>query len=85
MFVIVGLREKHKQELENMTLITQPFKTLKLFIVAVLQYITRSLVYLLTHVVWLMLFVTLTVAAGLLFLSVDGPHGKVLLIAYYLH
>lgn len=85
MFVIVGLREKHKQELENMTLIAQPFKTLKLFIVAVLQYITRSLVYLLTHVVWLMLFVTLTVAAGLLFLSVDGPHGKVLLIAYYLH
>ncbi|KAL7607280.1 hypothetical protein Lser_V15G19122 [Lactuca serriola] len=58
-----------------MTLITQPFKTLKLFIVAVLHYITRSLVYLLTHVVWLMLFVTLTIAAGLLFLSVDGPHG----------
>nr|KAJ0198806.1 hypothetical protein LSAT_V11C600304580 [Lactuca sativa] len=73
---ISGLREKDKQEHENMTLIAQPFKTLKLFIVAVLQYITRSLVYLLTHVVWLMLFVTLTVAAGLLFLSVDGPHGK---------
>ncbi|CAH1449715.1 unnamed protein product [Lactuca virosa] len=73
---ISGLREKHKQELENLTLIAQPFKTLKLFIVAVLQYIRRSLVYLLTHVVWLMLFVTLTVAGGLLFLSVDGPHGK---------
>nr|KAJ0184902.1 hypothetical protein LSAT_V11C900498530 [Lactuca sativa] len=40
---ISGLREKHKQELDNMTLIAQPFKTLKLFIVAVLQYITRSL------------------------------------------
>ncbi|CAI9289661.1 unnamed protein product [Lactuca saligna] len=40
---ISGLREKHKQELENMTLIAQPFKTLKLFIVAVVQYISRSL------------------------------------------
>ncbi|CAI9259922.1 unnamed protein product [Lactuca saligna] len=40
---ISGLCEKHKQELENMTLIAQPFKTLKLFIVVVLQYITRSL------------------------------------------
>ncbi|KAI3496539.1 hypothetical protein L1887_38904 [Cichorium endivia] len=73
---ISGLREKHKQELENLTLISQPFKTLKLFIVAVLQYLRRSLVYLLTHVVWLMLFVTLTVTGGLLFLSVDGPYGK---------
>lgn len=73
---ISGLREKHKQELENLTLISQPFKTLRLFIVAVLQYLRRSLVYLLTHVVWLMLFVTLTVTGGLLFLSVDGPYGK---------
>lgn len=73
---ISGLREKHKQEVENLTLIAQPFKTLKLFTVAVAQYLRRSLVYLLTHVVWLMLLLTLTLAGGVLFLSVDGPHGK---------
>lgn len=73
---ISGLREKHKQELENLTLVAQPLKTLKLFIVAVVEYIRKSLVYLLTHVVWLMLFVSLAVAGGLLFLSVDGPYGK---------
>ncbi|GJX50899.1 hypothetical protein Tco_0277744 [Tanacetum coccineum] len=71
---IVGLREKHEQELENLTLFLQPFKTLKLFIVAVAQYLRRSLVYLLTHGVWLMLFIVVTVVGAVLFLSADGPH-----------
>ncbi|KAK9076894.1 hypothetical protein SSX86_005229 [Deinandra increscens subsp. villosa] len=71
---ISGLREKHKQELENLSLTSQPFKTLKLFIVAIAQYLQRSLIYLLTHGVWLM-FLVIAVAAGVvLFLSVDGPH-----------
>ncbi|KAM0016223.1 hypothetical protein Hdeb2414_s0030g00708241 [Helianthus debilis subsp. tardiflorus] len=71
---ISGLLEKHKQELENLTLTSHPFKTLKLFIVAVAQYLQRSLVYLLTHGVWLMLLVIVTVAGVVLFLSADGPH-----------
>nr|GEV55329.1 vacuole membrane protein KMS1 [Tanacetum cinerariifolium] len=70
----IGLREKHEQELENLTLFLQPFKTLKLFIVAVAQYLRRSLVYLLTHGVWFMLFVVVTVVGAVLFLSADGPH-----------
>lgn len=72
---ISGLREKHEQELENLTLTSQPFKTLKLFIVAIAQYLRRSLVYLLTHGVWLMLSVIFIVAGGILFLSTDSPHG----------
>lgn len=73
---ISGLREKHKQELENLTLFLQPLKTLKLFIVAVAEYLRRSLVYLLTHGVWLMLLVAVSVAGAAFFLSADGPHGK---------
>nr|XP_043629182.1 vacuole membrane protein KMS1-like [Erigeron canadensis] len=73
---ISGLREKHKQEIENLTLTSQPFKTLKLFIVAVAQYLRRSLVYILTHGVWLMILLSVTVAGAVLFLSADGPYGK---------
>ncbi|XP_024959411.1 vacuole membrane protein KMS1 [Cynara cardunculus var. scolymus] len=73
---ISGLREEHRQELENLTLTSQPFKTLKLFTVAIVEYIRRSLIYLLRHGGWLMLLVTVTVAGGVLLLSIDGPHGK---------
>lgn len=73
---ISGLREEHRQELENLTLTSQPFKTLKLFTVAIVEYIRRSLIYLLRHGGWLMLLVTVTVAGGVLLLSMDGPHGK---------
>ncbi|KAM0016449.1 hypothetical protein Hdeb2414_s0029g00706821 [Helianthus debilis subsp. tardiflorus] len=72
---ISELREKHKQELENLTLTSQPFQTLKLFIVAVVQYLKRSLVYLFTHGVWLMLLAIVTVAGVVLFLSSNGPRG----------
>ncbi|KAD4179807.1 hypothetical protein E3N88_28398 [Mikania micrantha] len=72
--MFVELHEKHKQELENLSLASQPFKTLKFFIVAVAQYLQRSLIYLVTHGVWLMLLVIVTVAGVILFLSTDGPH-----------
>ncbi|KAL8239600.1 hypothetical protein R6Q59_016167 [Mikania micrantha] len=72
---ISGLLEKHKQELENLTLTSQPFQTFKFFIVAIAQYLRRSLVYLLTHGVWPMLLALVTVAGVVLFLSVDSPRG----------
>ncbi|KAK9073885.1 hypothetical protein SSX86_006479 [Deinandra increscens subsp. villosa] len=62
--MFAGLHEKHKQELESLTLTSQPVQTLKLFIVAIAQYLQRSLVYLLTHGVWLMLLVIVTVAGA---------------------
>ncbi|KAK3027246.1 hypothetical protein RJ639_041664 [Escallonia herrerae] len=71
-----GLREKHEQELENLTLTTQPFKTLKLFIFAVIQYLKRSILYLLTHGGWFMLLSTILLLSGVLLITIDGPHEK---------
>ncbi|KAI3469557.1 hypothetical protein Pfo_026220 [Paulownia fortunei] len=71
-----GLRTKHQQELENLTLISQPFKTLKLFILAVRQYLRKSVAYLLSHGSWFMLLSTIVVITGILLLTVDGPHEK---------
>ncbi|PON80110.1 SNARE associated Golgi protein [Parasponia andersonii] len=70
------LREKHQQDLENLTLSTQPFKTLKLFVLAVLQYIRRSISYLLAKGGWLMLLSTVALAIGILLMTIDGPHEK---------
>ncbi|KAK3021576.1 hypothetical protein RJ639_046283 [Escallonia herrerae] len=73
---ISGLREKHEQELENLTLTIQPFKTLKLFILAVIQYLKRSVFYLLTHGGWFMLLSTILLLSGILLITIDGPHEK---------
>lgn len=82
---ISGLRERHKQELESLTLTSQPFKTSKLFILAVIQYLKRSLAYLLTHGGLLMLLSTVMVIVGVLLLAIDGPHGKLVeeLLEYF--
>ncbi|KAK4434019.1 Vacuole membrane protein KMS1 [Sesamum alatum] len=73
---ISGLRMKHQQELENLTLTQQPFKTLKLFILAVTRYLSRSAAYLLSHRGWLMLLSTVVAVAGVLLVTIDGPHEK---------
>lgn len=77
MLNLVALREKHEKEVENLTLTTQPFNTLKLFVEATVLYIKRSISYLLAHGGWFMLITTLLVAFGVLLVTVDGPHGKV--------
>lgn len=73
---ILGLRMKHQQELESLTLTTQPFKTLKYFILAVILYVKRSVLYILAKGGWLMLLSTLVMAIGLLLMTFDGPHEK---------
>ncbi|PIN19831.1 Vacuole membrane protein VMP1 [Handroanthus impetiginosus] len=73
---ISGLRIKHQQELENLSLSSQPFKTLKLFLFAVIQYLKRSSSYLLSHGGWLMLLSTIVVIVGILLVTLDGPHEK---------
>ncbi|KAF8079867.1 hypothetical protein N665_0996s0021 [Sinapis alba] len=70
------LREKHAKEVKNLTLMTQPLNTLKLFVEAYVLYIKRSVSYLIAHGVWFMLVTTLLVASGVLLVTVDGPHGK---------
>ncbi|CAL5347165.1 hypothetical protein CsSME_00033429 [Camellia sinensis var. sinensis] len=73
---IQGLHAKHKQELENLTLTTQPFKTMKFFILAIIQYLKKSVLYLLAHGGWLMVLCTFVVLLGILLVTIDGPHEK---------
>ncbi|KAJ1423793.1 SNARE associated Golgi protein [Sesbania bispinosa] len=70
------LHIKHQLELENLTLTTQPFKTLKFFTLAVIQYLKKTALYLLAKGGWLMLFSFVVGALGILLLTVDGPHEK---------
>ncbi|XP_068652541.1 vacuole membrane protein KMS1-like [Aristolochia californica] len=71
-----GLEEKHRVELENLTLMTQPFKTMKFFILASVQYLKRSVLYLLSRGVWLMLLGVVSVASGLWFIGVGDAYEK---------
>ncbi|XP_022868669.1 vacuole membrane protein KMS2-like [Olea europaea var. sylvestris] len=73
---IAGLHAKHQQELENLMLTTQPTKTLKLFILAVIQYVRRSISYVLSHSGRLMLLSSIVILAVVLLVTIDGPHEK---------
>ncbi|URD73457.1 SNARE associated Golgi protein [Musa troglodytarum] len=74
--LISELQKKHQMDLLNLTLTTQPFKTLQFFIFATLQYLRRSLVYILAKGGWILVLFLPVFAVGLLLLSVDGPHEK---------
>lgn len=80
MLFFAGLHEKHQRELENLTLTRQPFRTFKFFILAMIQYLKQSILYLLGHGVWLMLLSAALVLGGILLVNIDGPHEKVLQI-----
>ncbi|XP_019444545.1 PREDICTED: vacuole membrane protein KMS1 [Lupinus angustifolius] len=73
---ISGLREKHQMELENLTLTTLPFKTLKFFTLAFIQYIKKTTLYLLSKGGWLMLFSVAVGTLGVVLMAFDGPHEK---------
>ncbi|XP_076881075.1 vacuole membrane protein KMS1-like [Bidens hawaiensis] len=76
---ISELHEKHKRELEKLTLTSQPIKTLKFFSLAILQHIHRSSVYIVTHgflLVLLVVAVIVVVAVGVLLVTDDSPHTK---------
>lgn len=73
----VGLRLKQQQEREKLTLTTQPLKTLKLFLFAVIVYLRRSTLYLLSHGRLLMLFTALVGIAGVVLAINGGPHEQV--------
>ncbi|MCE3051469.1 meiotic spindle pole body protein Kms1 [Datura stramonium] len=66
---------KHQKDLENLNLLTQPFRTLKLFSMAMMQYLRKSIAYLLSHR-WCMLFSTISVLALILLVTTNGPHVK---------
>ncbi|XP_023006134.1 vacuole membrane protein KMS1-like [Cucurbita maxima] len=73
---ISELRRKQKEELENLTLVTQPFKTLKFFILGVLQYSKHSIAYILAKGGWFLLLHLIIGVAGILILTIEGPHEK---------
>ncbi|XP_050218633.1 vacuole membrane protein KMS1 [Mercurialis annua] len=73
---ISGVQERHQLELENLTLTTQPFKTMKFFIFAMALYFKRSVSYLLAKGGWLMLLSIIVAAIGILLVTIDGPHEK---------
>ncbi|KAF8049758.1 hypothetical protein N665_2124s0011 [Sinapis alba] len=73
---ISGLREKHQQDLEKLTLTSQPFKTFRFFVVAVFLYLRRSASYLLANGALFMLFTIFFAAISALLVTLDGPHVK---------
>lgn len=82
--MILDVHERHQQELVNLTLTTQPFRTFKYFILAVVQYLKQSTLYLLAKGGWLLLLSTVVVAVGILLVTVDGSHEKVLCFVCYI-
>ncbi|KAJ4849176.1 meiotic spindle pole body protein Kms1, partial [Turnera subulata] len=73
---ISGLRERQQLELENLTLTTQPFKTLKFFILAVVQYAKQSVLYILAKGGWLMVLSIVVAAIGILIVTIESPLEK---------
>ncbi|CAN1807731.1 hypothetical protein LINPERHAP1_LOCUS25142, partial [Linum perenne] len=80
---VTELREKHHQELENLTIATQPIKTLKFFVLSIFQYFKLCVLYLLGKGVWLMLLSAVVVAFVFLVPTIDGPHEKHLEEVYH--
>ncbi|KAI4364386.1 hypothetical protein MLD38_020483 [Melastoma candidum] len=74
---ISGLQQRHQNDIENLTFTAQPFKTLKYFVLAMMQYLQLSVGYIFTIGGFLSLLVAAAaVAAGIMLLTHDGPHGK---------
>lgn len=66
-------------ELENLTLTTQPFKTLKYFTLAVIQYIKKTMLYLLAKGGWLLLFSVVVGTLGIVLMTQGCLHERVIL------
>uniref|UniRef100_M8CAG7 Vacuole membrane protein 1 n=1 Tax=Aegilops tauschii TaxID=37682 RepID=M8CAG7_AEGTA len=74
--VISEIREKHKLELENLTLTKHPFRTLHFFNLAMLQYLKRSAAYILSKRALFVLLTVMVVIPGVALLVTDGLHKK---------
>ncbi|WCJ23729.1 Vacuole membrane protein KMS1 [Euphorbia peplus] len=73
---IAGIHARQQQELENLTLTSQPFKTLKFFVLALIQYFKQLAKYLLAKGGWLMLSSVVVVVSTVLLVTIEGPHEK---------
>ncbi|XP_039143721.1 vacuole membrane protein KMS1-like [Dioscorea cayenensis subsp. rotundata] len=73
---ILELRERHQLELQNLTLTTQPFRTLQLFIFSTLIHLKRSFLYVLMKGSRFMLLSMLIVGFIVLFMTTNGSREK---------
>ncbi|XP_074307178.1 vacuole membrane protein KMS1-like isoform X2 [Silene latifolia] len=73
---ISGIREKHQQELESLTLTTRPFRTLKFFAFAIHVYVKQSVRYILAKGGWLLVLGTLVATCGVFLATSEGSHEK---------
>ncbi|KAJ1291520.1 hypothetical protein BS78_02G321500 [Paspalum vaginatum] len=70
------LQEKHRAELERLTMTSRPVKTLAFFVLAITQSLGRSCSSILKKGSWLKITVLLVVATWALLLFIDDPHEK---------
>ncbi|KAK8545427.1 hypothetical protein V6N13_066711 [Hibiscus sabdariffa] len=77
---ISGLHEKHREELGNLTLTTQPLRTLKLFVFAVTQWIHQAIQ---NRAGWFMFSSILAGSIGILVVAVAGPHEMIQELFHY--
>ncbi|XVF31336.1 hypothetical protein REPUB_Repub16aG0136900 [Reevesia pubescens] len=75
-----GLSEKHREEVDNLTLTTQPLKTLKLFVFAVIQWIHQTIRY---AAGWFMFSSILVGSIGILTMTIVGPHEMIQELLHY--
>ncbi|PKU80596.1 hypothetical protein MA16_Dca011720 [Dendrobium catenatum] len=66
------LRQKYQMEIQNLTLTTQPFKTLQFFVFALVEYLKQLLLFVFWKGGWLVLFSIFLGILGLVLLAVDG-------------
>ena len=60
-----------------MTLATQPFRTIKFFTLAMIQYMKQTILYLLAKGGWFMLFSIVVGALGIVLMAMNGLHETV--------
>ncbi|KAH9605614.1 hypothetical protein KSS87_018749, partial [Heliosperma pusillum] len=73
---ISGIREKHQQEIECLTLTTQPLRTFKFFVFAIYDYVKQSVRYLLAKGGWLLVLGSLVAIGGVCLATIEGSHEK---------
>ncbi|KAJ3674638.1 hypothetical protein LUZ60_005254 [Juncus effusus] len=73
---VSDLRAKHRLDRDNLTLTTQPIKTILYFSLATAEYLKSSAIYLIRHCALLIFFSFLLVAIISSLFILDGPHKK---------
>lgn len=83
---ITGLRDKHCRELENLSLTTQPLKTLRFFILAVTDCLRQQISYISAKRSWFVFISLLVITSGIFVRTVLKPDEEYFLELHnYLH